>query len=270
MTLPNQQRVPVTQESMDTIFVATSRILKHAAMLLLVLLAMSGVFWKASSLDARTAVAYGLPFVALGFLWLACCAARFGPNPAHRLALVIGLLVILGGIVFDIGATIYHSPNLSRESNPVARFLLNGGHSLPFVYAYGFVVQAALAGILSMLWWGYLRNYQRWLNCALVHRPASFAAFVKACAGGGDLPWARFLFKIKPKDPIAAYQMLWFIALLILPVVSDRWYWGMRWFEWVPEIESTVRFAACIILSFGSITMWLYWKYRHWKANTTA
>ena len=178
------------------------------------------------------------------------------------MALVVGLVVIIGGIGFDIGATIYHSPDLSRESNPGVRYLLDGGHGLTFVYMYGFLFQGTATAILVLLWWGYLRNYQHYLACAFVHRPASYASFIKACGGGGRLTWPQHLFAVKRKEAVARYQSFWSIVPIILFNVLDRWYWGLKWFELVPELGMPQRIAGCIVVGFAALLAWLYLEYR--------
>jgi len=51
----------------------------------------------------------------------------------RKLVLVIALLASIS-TAFDLFSTIYHSPNLSREGNPIARVILDTGKPLWLAY----------------------------------------------------------------------------------------------------------------------------------------
>ena len=69
-----------------------------------------------------------------------------------RALFLAGLAFAAGGAALDVVATVLHTPDLSLEENPVARALLDGGHSLSFVYGYAFVCQALLVALLAVVW----------------------------------------------------------------------------------------------------------------------
>jgi hypothetical protein len=81
-----------------------------------------------------------------------------GIAPIPVFAFITGAVFIAGGAGFDIFATLLHSPDLSRESNPIARLLLDSGKSVEFVMFFGAVCQS-LAAIASVLLWGGLLSH---------------------------------------------------------------------------------------------------------------
>jgi len=83
-----------------------------------------------------------------------------------------------GGAVFDVFATVIHSPSLIQEFNPVARLLLDSGHSTGFVYAYGGFCQIAFATLVCLLWAGFLRHRQSIVNS--VRESTSLMQLLKA------------------------------------------------------------------------------------------
>src|SRR5262249_30249816 len=77
---------------------------------------------------------------------------RTGRDRAPLPVLLPGLALVAGGTGFDLVATVVHSPDLAQESNPVARALLDSGHSIPFLYAYGLLMQGGLALLFCLVW----------------------------------------------------------------------------------------------------------------------
>jgi hypothetical protein len=71
-------------------------------------------------------------FTAIAFRMMMAGTARIPIN-----AFIAGAGFIAGGAGFDILATLVHSRDLRNETNPVARFLLDSGHSIEFVLIYG-------------------------------------------------------------------------------------------------------------------------------------
>jgi hypothetical protein len=91
----------------------------------------------AKLVPARTAVLGSVPLAALVLtVPLALSLAREGTATTPRVAAGLGIAFIVGGAVFDMTATVMHSPDLRFEGNPIARALLDSGHSLAFVYCY--------------------------------------------------------------------------------------------------------------------------------------
>src|SRR5262245_56014805 len=91
---------------------------------------------------------YILPVLLVLSLIIAVQLARAGTAAAPALAVIAGVVWILGGVAFDIGATIIQTPDLRQETNPIARSLLDSGHPVSFVFGYGAVAQSLYALML--------------------------------------------------------------------------------------------------------------------------
>jgi hypothetical protein len=197
--------------------------------------------------------AYALPVLLTLCLVLAVGLARAGTAGAPAAATLLGIAFILGGPTFDIVATVIHTPDLKLEANPIARTLLDSGHTLPFVYAYGFVAQGLLVLVQCALWVGLLRH-RRILVESLRGFP-SLLLFLKAATGGAELTWRQWLFPLRAADLPRAYHLLWLLAVLLLAGVVYRWYLGLEWFGLVPF----VRWPVVVLAVVGGLAGYLTW-----------
>lgn len=167
-----------------------------------------------------------LAFAAIG-LHLAKRVALTGTGSLKLPVALPGFVFIVGGAAFDIGATIYHSPSLDRESNPVARALLDSGYSVPIVYAVATVGQALYVSLLCMMWVGLLKHWPALVGS--LSGGQSITAFVKAAAGGRRLTWRQFLFPLRVSDLPDALYLFWILASIEIAGSLDRWYLGLEW-----------------------------------------
>src|SRR5688572_23529072 len=119
--------------------------------------------------------AFVLPVLLAISVYLAGKLVRSGESSANSIWLLAGLAFIIGGAMFDIAATIYHSPDLSSEANPVARALLDSGYSVTLVYVLGGLCQGLYILLLCLLWMGLLKHWG-FLLAALhnEHAPMAF------------------------------------------------------------------------------------------------
>ncbi|MCP4346843.1 MAG: hypothetical protein GY795_15110, partial [Desulfobacterales bacterium] len=72
--------------------------------------------------------------------------------------LIIGILFIAGGTVFDLSSAVVGSPDLKREGNYYTRVLLNSGHSPAFAYFYLFSDSVIVSGLGIALLTALLKN----------------------------------------------------------------------------------------------------------------
>src|SRR5262245_51655387 len=86
--------------------------------------------------DLRVGAAYAVPALLLLVVLSAGRLAGLGWSPVPRLLVLAGVVFAAGGAAFDVVATVKHSPDLELEQNPIARALLDSGHSVEFVYRY--------------------------------------------------------------------------------------------------------------------------------------
>lgn len=142
-------------------------------------------------------------------------------------------------------ATVIHSAQLRDESNPLARGLLDSGHSLAFVYGYGILSQSLLLALVVTLWFALLRH--RNILAASLRGHSSFMRFMKAATGGAHLTWRQWIIPLKMSELPCAYQLFWVVAVTLVAGVSDRWYCGLEWFNVVSSIRWIVLGTALII-----------------------
>jgi hypothetical protein len=204
-------------------------------------------------------VVYVFPLLLLSCALLAVRLAIAGTAPAPPLAMWLGIFFLVGGPVFDIIATVVHSYDLSDESNPFARALLDTGHDLWFVYLYGGVCQGLFVFGLCALWVGLLRH--RVTLVESLRGVSPFGTFFKAVTGGAKLTWRQWLFPMSVADLPSGYHLLWLTAVLLLSGGVYRWYLGLEWFRVVVGIRGLVVALSICISLLGYFT-WLWYASR--------
>jgi hypothetical protein len=201
-------------------------------------------------------VAYLLPLPNLALLFCALNLCRLGPAPLPLPTFVAGVVVMLGGICFDMIATGIHTPDLAQEGNPIARALLDSRHSLSFLYVYGLGMQGVLGGTMCALWAAYLRHFGTWRATVRLRRPRSPGQFLAAAAGVGANPGP-----VRSRLP-AAYHLTWLVAPVVLGEGAYRWYLGLAWFDVLPRLTSyeIIEIGAMVLTMVGS-WFWLAMAY---------
>ena len=202
--------------------------------------------------------AYALPALTVIALLLAIRITREGTADAPLWVLLPGLLFIMGGAVFDMVATVIHTPDLNLEQNPIARTLLDSGHSVPFVYSYALVCQSLCIGFIGILWAGLLRHRHSIRDSVSGHH--SFVAFVKAANGGSNLSWRQFLMPMRVSELPHAYHVLWLTVVVLVAMSAYRWYLGLEWFGIHYGAGVWIATAAVLL----GLTLYLAWL---WRAN---
>lgn len=227
------------------------------------------------TLMAATGLVYGLPvFSPLRLLWaylfpLLLCQSIFlaamvlsrGPSLLPRRTFGVGALVIAGSTVLDAIATYTHSPDLRQEANPLLRALLDGGHSLPFVYAYAVAFALIYVAMACVGWAGFLRHREVLVRSALAQSPRTFGEFLRAAMGGGHLTPRRFWLPLGLSDCAKAYHavcFLWAVAPVSWSIA--RWYAGLVWLGLVPNALGLVA----VVSTAASIAGYLLWLRRVW------
>ena len=194
-----------------------------------------------------------LPIPAVLLFLLAIRFWQQGPDRYSPPLFIAGSLFIIGGLLFDLGATVHHSPDLAREGNPLARCLLDSGMPLEFVYYYAFAMQLNLALVLCTLWGAFLRHRWVWLKTSQQLAPHSFLDFLKATTGGGLLSWREYLLSPLPPDakPSVYHMGVFLLPPGLIAAGLHRWYVGLEWFGVVPYVSPGL--SGCIALLIGFI-----------------
>jgi len=206
--------------------------------------------------------AYLLVIPALGLLLLSALFVAKGQGRMDRAGFWLGFGFIVGGITFDLWATLLQSPDLSMEGNKVIRTLLYTDHNPDFIYVYGLGLQSILGCVMTLLWAGFLRHRHTWFNAVMDHTPNTFVEFLKATTGGGQLSWRQYLVPYRSSELLCGYHvLLWTLPPMLLYAAAFRWYVGLDWFDIVPGPYSLlgVRLVAAMVgVIFLAFNIWLY------------
>lgn len=160
-----------------------------------------------------------------------------------------GVTFIVVAIVFDIAATVHHSPTLEDEANPIALALLGNGVPLAWVIGLGGIGQAALALALCMLWLNFLRrreDYLRWLLAGNTRTPLWMRLF------GARTPSLTNVLLGRDGEPGVQVVALGPYALA---AAGYRLWLGLEWFGWAP-LSRVVAPVACVLVTFAVLRCW--------------
>lgn len=161
--------------------------------------------------------------------------------------LVLGSLFIFFGAVFDIFATLYNSPDLTYEANPIARTFLDSGLSSGAVIVIGFVAQASFIVISLLLWANFIVRLDWYKE---VVRESSGISLVGRIFGAMDSRFSS-LFGARVNHEVAVSSA----GFLVMFIFVYRWYLGFEWFGVVP-ISRIAMPVIILVLSFSSIFIW--------------
>jgi hypothetical protein len=180
-----------------------------------------------------------------------------GVTPIPIRTFLAGAVFIAGGAGFDIVATLLHSPDLQYETNPVARFLLDTGHSLTFVLAYGALGQTLLA-VGSILLWGGLLSQRVTIIDSIRGSFESFPDFLKAILGAAKLTWKQWFFpryfRHQGDRSEKYFYYPWPLAAMLVGGGAYRWYCGLEWFGFSPVNRVYVGVASMLLGLAGYFT----------------
>ena len=187
---------------------------RDAAALLYLLVGYGGalgavLFLRALS-PARLPLVYAVPLALTAGLAFARRLFRAGTTPVARGAGLIGAAFIVFGAGFDITATLIHSPDLSDEQNPIARFLFATGHSTTFVLLYAGLCQGLLVALECLMWFALLAHRESIIESIAAASP-TFGEFRKALVGTAHLTWRQRYLPCRPSDLPIMYYPLWII-----------------------------------------------------------
>jgi hypothetical protein len=198
-------------------------------------------------------VAYALPFLLVISLPIIISLHHAGNAAVPVSVFLLGMTLIVGGGLFDIATTLIHTPDLQQEGNPIARVLLDSGHSLSVVLAYGFATQLLYLFDLCALWLAFLRH--RSILAESLRGFPSPLLFIKAATGGTGLTWRQWMLPLHYSELPRAYYLLWVMTVTLVVGIVDRWYLGLEWLELVPR----VRWYVTIFAVVSGMVIYLTW-----------
>jgi len=223
----------------------------------------SAVFYLDRLSMLRIPTIYGLPAYLGLALILGLCLARKGTSDVPVVWTVAGLGFIIGGAVFDMAATVVHSPALERETNPVARALLDSGHQIRFIYCYSIASQALVLASVSVIWISLLRHRKSIVDP--LKGTNSIPALLKAATGGANLTWRQWLIPLKLSEMPSWYHLFWALVVMVVAGMSHRWYLALKWFRLVPSVPNWAVIAGAFCAGFVAYLCWLWYAVREGK-----
>lgn len=218
------------------------------------------VYFTSSWAWLRVPTAFWIPGLLLHCIYLATVLYRIGPSPLPKAPFAGGMVLYVGGVLFDAFATLLKTPDLFYEGNPVARGLLDSGFSHKFVIAYGVLTQALLAFFVCVLWGAFLKHKGTFIAQAKDKSKHSFAKFLKAAWGGADLSWRQLLFPIKISELPKAYYLTWSLAPFLIIGGLYRWYLGLEWIKGF-HLPDGWTVAITLLVLCAVHTSWLWYEY---------
>ena len=202
--------------------------------------------------------AYLAPVPYAVFLGLTVLLFRTGTDRIPKAALVLGVVFLLGGVAFDLVATVVHSPDLAREANPAVLVLRARGHSVRFVYVYGVVLEVFVGVVNCMLWAAMLRHRRTWVRSSLRNTRSRAQFLLKAMSGKTFASWRSLTERFTRAQRLRAfYHVLWVLVPMRLGAQVNRWYLGASWFRWVPQVREPYVALAGIVLFELALIVWL-------------
>jgi hypothetical protein len=231
---------------------------------IIILYAIVMIFSLRNFENLRTPTLYLIPIVLIYLNVLALIILRQGEGKIPTLRLVGGVVVIAGGTIFDMLATVIKSPELSLEGNIIARMMLDSGQSVQFVYGYAIITQFLLIAVMSIVWAAFLRHKETLLEVIWESQPTSRSEFIKAALGGEGYSWKGYFTFHKFSSPYyrrVMYHSLLFMGALFPTLSLYRWWLGLEWFQIVPNLSDGILIVGCILLGVVVYITWLLREY---------
>lgn len=139
----------------------------------------------------------------------------------------VGVFIVLGGALIDIIVTVFCSPDLSREGNPIVVLLFDLNFSLVMIYTVLFCIQVLMVSTCIILWASFLKIYPKLL------RNIPYKNLFITCKwwiGCGKMSFLDFILN---RNSNYCFFISFCTFLLVLSHLN-RWYCAMEWLNLVP------------------------------------
>ncbi len=161
----------------------------------------------------------------VAFVVCSLLLARTGNTTYPRRAAIIGTVILIASIWFDVLTTITHSPDLAQEGNLFIVMSQQFHIRTWGMYLLGFLAQLGITIISCALWISFVRHYQIYFRILWEMQPKNLLQFLWV-GFGGNLKSTRS--HPQRKLFVRSYRMLWIIVLcLIQPFL--RWIYELEW-----------------------------------------
>lgn len=188
------------------------------------------VFFTDAGHPLAIPLAYILPIALAALAVLAFRLMISGPAIVPVRPFAMGAAFWATGAWFDMLCTFISTPDLSHETNPIARTLLDSGHDCLFVVPYAVTCESLLMLSIGCLWGAFLSN--RPAIIAEASRARSKIQFVKVITGQAQLSKWRWLFPLTHSHLPDMRFMVPLLAVALIAGSIYRWCLGVGWILW--------------------------------------
>jgi len=163
------------------------------------------------------------------FLMLIYCSksvVSLSKTPSTNIIFFLGLLIIIGGSLFDMGVTLAMSPDLALESNPVVTTMFSLGYSLGYIKLYNLILQTLFLSTMVCFLLLSCRSFRTIVNT--IDKKSIFHIIPEIYCGKNKGYFDFFSYKIDP------FYLNASVAPTFVGMCLFRIYCGLEWLEIVP------------------------------------
>jgi hypothetical protein len=178
---------------------------------------------------------------------------------------------ILGGIVINLFAAAYDSPDLSIEGNIVVRALQQEGYGLAWIYSYAILAQGLAFILYCLLWSGLLRHRHFIIELAWLAQPTSRSEFIKAAMGGEGVTWQAWFFSMSKAPGYYRryfYHIIWYITAMVMGLCGYLWFLGITRFA-APDLNQQ-PYAFGLVMMVSTASAYILWLSRQYDKQAEA
>jgi len=215
------------------------------------LLSMPVLSWGISNNDARIVWGWiGFVLLTEGMLAISAILLAREGQPTRLMPLAwVGAFLIAAGIWSDVLATVFNTPDLARECNPIVIFLRENGFSLWLQYLVGFTAQFLLTVISCAFWVAFVHHLSQYKALIRAMRPQSLLEFIWASFGG-----QTYFAKTEKLKVSRSYRLIWWLVLpRILPF--DRFYLALEWMNILSNSWETLGLVSFSQTAFVGVLL---------------
>lgn len=169
---------------------------------------------------------------------------RILPGHVPLNAFLIGVFLVVGSAIVDMGATVICSPDLQQEGNVFILMLLSEKFSLGFIYCFSLALNI-LAGSLELILWAcFLKVYPTMIQS--IPYKNMFTTY-KWLMGSGEKKGLKAFFNVKTDLHFGLPSCTFLIVMQSL----YRFYMALMWFNLVPHSFTVVPLFILIASILG-------------------
>lgn len=159
-------------------------------------------------------------------------------------AFLIGVFLLAGSAIVDMGATVICSPDLQQEGNVFILMLLREQFSLGFIYCFAFALNILAGSLQLILWACFLKIYPTMIQS--IPYKNMFTTY-KWLMGSGEKKGLKAFLNVKTDLHFGLPSCIFLIIMQSL----YRFYMALMWFNLVPHSFTVVPLLILIASILG-------------------